>query len=118
MTSGRTTGWCSPPSSERRSTPRNILRTIQVAAQKAAMSDIGVHTLPWLTCWDTARSRSPETSTGTPVITRHGQQLRAWPDSSVSWTNQPLLSTPLGGMKKAANDFCETASDLRRADRI
>ena len=45
MTSGRTTGWCSPPGSERRSTPRNILRTIQVAAQKAAMSDIGVHTL-------------------------------------------------------------------------
>jgi len=25
--------------------PRNILRTIQVAAQKAGMSDIGVHTL-------------------------------------------------------------------------
>jgi hypothetical protein len=50
--------------------------------------------------------------TGTPVMTRHGQQLRAWPDSSVSWTNQPLLSTPLGGMKKAPHDFSETASEL------
>lgn len=26
--------------------PRNILRTIQIAAQRAGMSDIGVHTLP------------------------------------------------------------------------
>ncbi len=66
--------------------PRNILRTIQIAAQKAGMADIGVHTLrhiaavawleagytsrPWPICWDTARSRSPETSTGTPPI--HG----------------------------------------------
>ena len=25
--------------------PRNILRTVQIAAQKAGMSDIGVHTL-------------------------------------------------------------------------
>jgi hypothetical protein len=52
--------------------------------------------------------RSPETFTGTPVMTPHGQQLRAWLDSSASWTKQTLLSTPYGGMKKAAPDFSET----------
>jgi site-specific recombinase XerD len=44
-TSGRTTGWSSLPSSARPVEPRNILRTIQIAAQKASMSGIGVHTL-------------------------------------------------------------------------
>jgi hypothetical protein len=51
-------------------------------------------------------------------MTRRGQQLRAWPDSSASWTKQllallsPLLSTPPRGMKLAARDFSETDSDL------
>ncbi len=103
--------------------PRNILRTIQVAAQKAGMSDIGVHTLrhsaavAWLETGVHIKAVADLLGHSSIAITgdiyghtsdtRHGQQLRAWPDSSVSWTNQPLLSIPLGGMKKAANDFCD-----------
>ena len=92
--------------------PRNILRTIQVAAQKAGMSDIGVHTLrhsasvAWLETGVHIKAVADLLGHSSIAITgdiyghtsdtRHGQQLRAWPDSSVSWTNQPLLSTPPG----------------------
>ena len=61
--------------------PRNVLRTIEQAAARAGIADVGVHTLrhsaavAWLeagvqsrrepTCWGTARSASPATFTAT-----------------------------------------------------
>ncbi len=72
--------------------PRNILRTIQIAAQKAGMAGIDEHRLrhsaavawlervsisrPWLTYWGTPLSLSLETSMDTPQTMQRGRRLR------------------------------------------
>jgi integrase len=68
--------------------PRNALRAVELAAEKAGIENVGVHTLrhsaavAWLeagvhikrspTYWDTARSASPGISTATRRRPRQG----------------------------------------------
>jgi hypothetical protein len=92
--------------------PRNVLRTVQIASQKAGMADVGVHPFgtarqwrglrgrstsgPSPICWGTARSPSRVTSMGIPETTPHGRQSRAWPSDSAFWTSElPLPSTAI-----------------------
>jgi len=89
VTSGRTTGWCSPPSSARRSTRATSCGRFRSRRRKRACPTSGCTrcaivppwprlrreytSRPWLTCWDTARSRSP-----TPSVDIGGVEYRAW----------------------------------------